>query len=125
MSGGVGVKRVGVRGGGGLEWGRRGSSWVGRLGSEKMELGSQGFKSGVGVEMVRGVGGWGQSGWSWGGRSLGRVGIREVGGCGVGVRDWVRELGGVGSGEVGGLGVGGVGVRVVGIRGVGVGRTWG
>ena len=45
---GVGVERVRVRGGGGIQVG------LGGLGSEGMDLGSEGFKLGVGVEEVRG-----------------------------------------------------------------------
>ena len=76
-----------------------------------MELGSEGFKSGVGeVKGVRGVGGiWVEGlGWDWGGRR----------GWRVGVKGWVRE---VEVGALGELGSGELGLaREVGIRGVGV-----
>ena len=51
----------------------------GGLGSERMELGSEGFNSGIGVEVVRGVGGLGS-------KRL-ELGSEEV--EGVGVRGWV------------------------------------
>ena len=99
-----------------MEWVRRGSSWVGGgFGSERMELGSEGFKSGVGVEVIRRVGV----------EAIG-VGVREVwvegsGWDQGGRRGWVR---GVGL-ESGGVGVGRIGVREVGIRGLGVGGDLG
>ena len=74
-----------------------------------MELSSEEFKSGVGVEVVRGVGGLGSKRLELGSEEFGsksQVGIREVRG-------------------VGGVEVGGIAVREVEIRGVGVGGTWG
>ena len=121
MSGGVGVKRVGVRGGGG-----------GWSGVEEVQVGVG--KDGVGFGGVQ-IRGWGRDGQR--SRGLGskrlELGWEEFGSSrdqgGRRVWGWGEGLGsgtwGMGSGEVGGLGVGGVGVRVVGIRGVGVGRTWG
>ena len=105
--------------------------WVG--GSERMELGSKGFKSGD----------WGRGGQrSWGagvGELESRVAFGRLGsgGVGVGVREvggWVREVGvrgvgvrGVGSGvELGRLGSGGSGIgELIGIGGAGSGGSWG
>ena len=59
----------------------------GGLGSERMELGSEGFKSGVEVEVVRGVGELGSKRLELGSEkfgSRGRAGIGEVGGVGFG-----------------------------------------
>ena len=90
-----------------LEWGRRDLGWVGGVGDG---VGFGGFKSGVGVEEVRGVRGLGSEEFG----SRGWVGIGEIGGVGV----WGQGLGlGVRSG-VGGVEIGGTGVKEVGIRGV-------
>ena len=95
------------------------------LGSERMELDSEGFKSEVGVEVVREVGGLGSKrlelGWEefvsrdW-------VGIREVGGVGVGGGVRVVAVGGVRSE---GVGVGGLGIGKLGSGELGSGGTWG
>ena len=84
---------------------------LGELGSEKMELGSQGFKSGVGVEAVRvGVG-----------RSLGRE-VRLGSGRSEGLECGV-EFGKLGLG--GQEGLGGLGLEKLGSGVLGSGGTWG
>ena len=102
-----------------MEWGRRGLNRVEGLGSERMELGSERFKSRVGVEVVRGVGGLESKRLELGSQEFGSrgqvIGIREVGWVGLGK---LGMAGGVRRGwESRGIGVSEVGIRVVGVEG--------
>ena len=87
-------KRVGVRGGGvGLKRFKLSRG----VGVGKMELGSEGFKSGVGAKVVRKVGGLGSEEFG----SRGQVRIRKVGGVGVWVWGKGLDLGSWGWGSWG------------------------